>query len=109
MTRSAGLQLAAAASMDDFDFEKSHVIACESHDLLPPLAAMECMLAVMIDRSHVGWMGIGPKIFGGLYSEDDKQFLVTLKNSLVVALTKCQILRRNQAAECGSGRQEDPA
>jgi len=47
---------------------------------------MECMLAFMIDRDHFGWMGIGPKILGGLYSQGDRQLLVTLKNSLVVAL-----------------------
>ena len=80
------LQQAAASGIDDFDFEKSHVIACQSHDLPPPLAATECILPFWIDRSHIGWMGVGPKILGGLYSEDEKKLLVTLKNSLVVAL-----------------------
>jgi serine phosphatase RsbU (regulator of sigma subunit) len=80
------LQLAAASGIDDFDFEKSHVIACQGRDLPPPLAAIECILPFGIDRSQIGWMGVGPKIMGGPYSEDEKKLLVTLKNSLVVAL-----------------------
>jgi serine phosphatase RsbU (regulator of sigma subunit) len=80
------LQQAAAAAIDDFDFEKSHVIASQSHDVPPPLAAMECILPFWVDPRHVGYMGVGPKILGGLYSENEKKFLVTLKNSLVVAL-----------------------
>jgi serine phosphatase RsbU (regulator of sigma subunit) len=81
-----GLQQAAVESIDEFDFEKSQVIACKSHDVLPPLAATECILPFWLDPSHVGWMWVGPKILGGSYSENEKRFLVTLKNSLVVAL-----------------------
>jgi serine phosphatase RsbU (regulator of sigma subunit) len=81
-----GLQQASAESIDDFDFGKSYVIACKSSNVLPPLAAMECILPFGLDQNHVGWMGVGPKILGGLYSENEKKFLVTLKNSLVVAL-----------------------
>ena len=81
-----GLQLSVAERLNDIRFEPSHVSGGESHDFRPPLAGMECMLAFTIDPGHFGWMGIGPKILGGLYSQDEKQLLVTLKNSLVVAL-----------------------
>jgi serine phosphatase RsbU (regulator of sigma subunit) len=81
-----GLQLAVVERLNDNRFAPSHAIGGESHDFLPPLAGMECMLAFMVDPDHFGWMGIGPKILGGLYSPDEKQLLVTLKNSLVVAL-----------------------
>jgi serine phosphatase RsbU (regulator of sigma subunit) len=81
-----GVQQAAVESIDDFSFEASQVIACENRNVLPPLSAMECILPFMVDKDHVGWMGVGPKIIGGLYSEDEKKLLVTLKNSLVVAL-----------------------
>ena len=80
------LQEAAATSIDEFDFKKSHVIACKSHDVRPPLAVMECILPFWVDQSHVGWMGVGPKILGGIYSENEKKFLATLKNSMVAAL-----------------------
>lgn len=82
----AELQKAAAERIADFSFDGSHVIECQNHDFLPPLDAMECILPFWIDKNHVGWMAIGPKILGGFYSEDEKKLLVTLKNSLVVAL-----------------------
>lgn len=82
----AGLHKAAAERIVDFGFEGSYVIDCQNHDFLPPLDAMECILPFFINKNHVGWIGVGPKIIGERYSEEEKKLLVTLKNSLVVAL-----------------------
>jgi len=98
----AELQQAAASGIDDFDFEKSHVIACQSHDLPPPLAATECILPFWIDRSHIGWMGVGPKILGGLILGGRKKASGHLEKQPRGGPAKCQVLRRNQAAEYGS-------
>jgi len=51
--------------------------------LEPPLA---CLLSFIVDDGFKGIIGLGPRIIGDPYSEDDKNLLETLINNLVVAL-----------------------
>jgi class 3 adenylate cyclase len=52
--------------------------------VLPPTVA--CALPFTIDQRCSGLMGLGPKIVGDPYTDDDKELLATLINNLVVSL-----------------------
>jgi hypothetical protein len=45
-----------------------------------------CALPFIIDSDTSGVLGLGPKLVGDPYNEDDTELLVTLMNNLVVAL-----------------------
>jgi len=45
-----------------------------------------CAVPFNIDRHRTGMLGLGPKIIARPYSEDEKKLLITLVNSMVVAL-----------------------
>jgi len=46
-----------------------------------------CALPFMITEECYGFLGLGAKLIGEPFSEDDKELIVTLANSLVVSLT----------------------
>jgi class 3 adenylate cyclase len=52
--------------------------------ILPPKVA--CVLPFIVESGCIGLLGLGGKIVGELYNDDDKELLVTLVNNLVVAL-----------------------
>ena len=52
--------------------------------VLPP--GVMCLLPFTIDEGCSGLMGLGPKIVGDPYTDDDKELLATLINNLVVSL-----------------------
>jgi class 3 adenylate cyclase len=52
--------------------------------VLPPNVA--CVLSFTVESDCMGLLGLGGKIIGEPYSEDDKELFVTLVNNLVVAL-----------------------
>jgi class 3 adenylate cyclase len=58
----------------------SHV---ESRDRVPGVV---CGVAFSIVPDSSGFLGLGPKLVGKSYNEDDKELLVTLVNNLVVGL-----------------------
>jgi K+-sensing histidine kinase KdpD len=45
-----------------------------------------CALPFNIDADNVGMMGLGSKIISKPYTEDEKKLLITLVNSMVIAL-----------------------
>ena len=45
-----------------------------------------CAVPFNIDKQRAGMMGLGPKIIAKPYSEDEKKLLITLVNSMVIAL-----------------------
>ncbi len=49
-------------------------------------AEVACAVPFNIDRHRTGMLGLGPKIIARPYSEDEKKLLITLVNSMVVAL-----------------------
>jgi DNA-binding NtrC family response regulator len=49
-------------------------------------AEVTCTLPFTVESDHIGLLGVGSKLVGEPYSEDDKELLVTLVNNLVVAL-----------------------
>ena len=58
-------------------------IITESQDLMPNVA---CGVCFSMGKSSLGLLGLGPKLIGEPYNEDDKELLITLVNNLVVAL-----------------------
>lgn len=56
----------------------------EGLGVLPQTVA--CVLPFSVDEACSGLLGLGSKIVGEPYSEDDKELLVTLVNNLVVSL-----------------------
>jgi class 3 adenylate cyclase len=56
----------------------------EGFRLLPQTVA--CVLPFSVSEASVGLLGLGTKIVGEPYNEEDKELLVTLVNNLVVAL-----------------------
>jgi len=46
-----------------------------------------CALPFMVTRECYGFLGLGAKLTGEPFSEDDKELIVTLANSLAVSLT----------------------
>lgn len=82
----ASLSKVCSQFMQDWN-EESAVLA--AHDLkglghLPEKLA--CVLPFKVDEGSVGVLGLGAKIVGEPYNEEDKELLVTLVNNLVVAL-----------------------
>ena len=59
-------------------------IAGKAPKALP--AEVACAVPFNIDRHRTGMLGLGPKIIARPYSEDEKKLLITLVNSMVVAL-----------------------
>jgi serine phosphatase RsbU (regulator of sigma subunit) len=45
-----------------------------------------CAVPFNIDKNSAGMMGLGSKIIDGPYSEDEKKLLITLTNTMVIAL-----------------------
>ena len=56
----------------------------EGLGVLPQTVA--CVLPFSVDEACSGLLGLGSKIVGEPYSEDDKELLVTLVNNLIVSL-----------------------
>jgi class 3 adenylate cyclase len=52
-------------------------------ETLPEVA---CAVPFMVEKEYAGFLGLGAKLVGEPYNEDDKELLVTLVNNLVVAL-----------------------
>jgi len=46
-----------------------------------------CALPFMVNEACYGFLGLGAKLIGEPFSEDDKELIVTLANSLAVSLT----------------------
>lgn len=63
---------------------KAIEVRCGNLDLLP--GSEICTLPFKIDGNKVGMMGLGSKLVGGAYTEDEKKLLVTIANNMVVAL-----------------------
>ena len=63
-------------------FENAEVLT-ESHDLIP---SVDCGVSFRVDEKCMGFLGLGSKLIGEPYNEDDRELLVTLVNNLVVAL-----------------------
>jgi signal transduction histidine kinase len=56
-------------------------------DILGPLKEdLACILAFKVDDQCSGLMGLGPKLVGTHYTDDDKELLATLVNNLVASL-----------------------
>jgi class 3 adenylate cyclase len=56
----------------------------EGLGILPPTVV--CVLPFSVDEACTGLLGLGSKIVGDPYTNDDKELLVTLVNNLVVSL-----------------------
>jgi len=63
-------------------------IIVESAGFLPEDVA--CALSFAVGPDCSGLLGLGPKLTGDSYSEDDKELLGTLVNNLVVSLTNAK-------------------
>jgi class 3 adenylate cyclase len=86
---------------DELDFLKSGAVelidACVgksaidcAHILVDPPAFAPhtlCALPFMVNEACYGFLGLGAKLIGEPFSEDDKELIVTLANSLAVSLT----------------------
>jgi signal transduction histidine kinase len=55
-------------------------------DFISPTAHVVCLLAFKVDAQCSGLMGLGPKLVGTQYTDDDKELLATLVNNLVASL-----------------------
>jgi signal transduction histidine kinase len=55
-------------------------------DFISPAAHVVCLLAFKVDDQCAGLMGLGPKLVGTHYRDDDKELLATLVNNLVASL-----------------------
>jgi signal transduction histidine kinase len=55
-------------------------------DFISPTAQVVCLLAFKVDDQCAGLMGLGPKLVGTQYTDDDKELLATLVNNLVASL-----------------------
>ena len=64
-------------------------IECASIQIDPAAFAPHtlCALPFMVTDECYGFLGLGAKLIGEPFSEDDKELIVTLANSLVVSLT----------------------
>jgi class 3 adenylate cyclase len=58
-------------------------VLTDSQELMPNVA---CGVCFSLGESSLGFMGLGAKLIGEPYNEDDQELLVTLVNNLVVAL-----------------------
>jgi serine phosphatase RsbU (regulator of sigma subunit) len=79
-----------ANRMCDTIFDKRDPINCVQLSLPPDFDEIDYILPIKISPSLIGFMGIGAKIVGGPYSEEEKKLLVTVNNSLVVAFKNAQ-------------------
>lgn len=61
---------------------------CGDHELLP--GSVLCALPFKVNGHIVGMMGIGSKLIGRPYSEDEKKLLITIVNNMVVALQNAE-------------------
>ena len=64
-------------------------IECASIEIVPVVFAPHtvCALPFMVTDECYGFLGLGAKLIGEPFSEDDKELIVTLANSLSVSLT----------------------
>jgi class 3 adenylate cyclase len=60
------------------------ILVSTNHDFLPEAVVFSLMFAV--EPGYWGLLGLGPKIVGEPYHEDDRELLMTLVNNLTVAL-----------------------
>ena len=63
-------------------------VRCGNLELLP--GSVVCVLPFKVNGHIVGMMGIGSKLIGRPYSEDEKKLLVTIVNNMVVALQNAE-------------------
>lgn len=54
--------------------------------LTEPLPKVVCGVPFRVDKGCAGFLGLGGKLVGEPYNEDDKELLVTLVNNLVISL-----------------------
>jgi serine phosphatase RsbU (regulator of sigma subunit) len=59
-------------------------VRCGNLELLP--GSVVCVLPFKVNGHIVGMMGLGSKLIGRPYSEDEKKLLITIVNNMVVAL-----------------------
>jgi len=63
-------------------------VRCGDLELLP--GAVVCVLPFKVNGHIVGMMGLGSKLIGRPYSEDEKKLLITIVNNMVVALQNAE-------------------
>ena len=63
-------------------------VRCGDHELLP--GSVLCALPFKVNGHIVGMMGLGSKLIGRPYSEDEKKLLITIVNNMVVALQNAE-------------------
>lgn len=59
-------------------------VRCGDHELLP--GSVLCALPFKVNGQIAGMMGLGSKLIGRPYSEDEKKLLITIVNNMVIAL-----------------------
>lgn len=68
----------------------------EGADNFPP--SIVCKLPFKVDDSCTGLLGLGPKIVGGLYSDEDKDILLTLVNNLAITIKSARYAEALESA-----------
>ena len=63
-------------------------VRCGDLELLP--GSVVCVLPFKVNGQMVGMMGMGSKLIGRPYSEDEKKLLITIVNNMVVALQNAE-------------------
>jgi serine phosphatase RsbU (regulator of sigma subunit) len=63
-------------------------VRCGDIELLP--GAVVCVLPFKVSGHMAGMMGLGSKLIGRPYSEDEKKLLITIVNNMVVALQNAE-------------------
>jgi len=63
-------------------------VRCGDLELLP--GSVVCVLPFRVNEHMVGMMGVGSKLIGRPYSEDEKKLLITIVNNMVVALQNAE-------------------
>ena len=63
-------------------------VRCGDLEVIPDRVV--CVLPFKVNGHTVGMMGLGSKLIGGPYSEDEKKLLITIVNNMVVALQNAE-------------------
>jgi transcriptional regulator with GAF, ATPase, and Fis domain len=82
----ASLSKVCSQFMQDWNEESAVLDADELEGLGHLPEKLACVLPFKVDEESSGVLGLGAKIVGEPYTEEDKELLVTLINNLVVAL-----------------------
>ncbi len=69
---------------------------CQRLNFLP--AAVECAVSFSVDGDYAGILGLGPKIVGDPYSDEDRDLLETLVNNLIVSIKNARSAKALQNA-----------